>query len=94
MLDCCLRWSSARYYAAPGEVMFARCIVQRRFGASGEGLRALHVDTARWFSVLQRADIALLVEMLLELGLQRRGVAEEQEVETIATRVLMYRSFC
>ena len=38
MLDCCLRWSSARYYAAPGEVLLARCIVQRRFGASGEGL--------------------------------------------------------
>jgi hypothetical protein len=25
---------------------------------------ALHADTARWFSVLQRADIALLLEML------------------------------
>jgi hypothetical protein len=31
------------------------------------GLRALHADTARWFGVLQRADIALLLEMLLEL---------------------------
>jgi hypothetical protein len=36
MLDCCLRWSSARYYAAPAEVLHARCIVQRRFEASGE----------------------------------------------------------
>jgi hypothetical protein len=37
MLDCCLRWSSARYYAAPGEVLFVRCIFQRRYGASGKG---------------------------------------------------------
>jgi hypothetical protein len=28
------------------------------------GLRALHVDTVRWFGVLQRADIELLLEML------------------------------
>jgi hypothetical protein len=28
-------------------------------------LRALHADTARWFGILQRADIALLLEMLL-----------------------------
>jgi hypothetical protein len=38
MLDCCLRWSSARYYAAPAEVLHARCIVQRCFGASGKVL--------------------------------------------------------
>jgi hypothetical protein len=34
------------------------------FRQSARGLRALHADTARWFSVLQRADIALLLEML------------------------------
>jgi hypothetical protein len=43
MLDCCLRWSSARYYAAFGEVLLARCIFQRWFAASGEG----HVGSAR-----------------------------------------------
>jgi hypothetical protein len=37
MLDCCLRWSSARYYAAPGEVLLARCIFQRSFTAFDEG---------------------------------------------------------
>jgi hypothetical protein len=37
MLDCCLRWSSARYYAVSGEVLLARCIFQRYFAASGEG---------------------------------------------------------
>jgi hypothetical protein len=37
-LNCCLRWSSARDYAAPAEVLHARCTVQRRFGASGEVL--------------------------------------------------------
>jgi hypothetical protein len=43
MLDCCLRWSSAWYCAAPAEVLCARCIVQRRFGASSEVL----ADSAR-----------------------------------------------
>jgi hypothetical protein len=37
------------------------------FRRRARGLRALHADTARWFDVLQRADIALLLEMLLGL---------------------------
>jgi hypothetical protein len=55
-----LRWSSARYYAAPGEVLLARCIFQRWFAASGEG----HTGSARCMRI-QHADIALLLEMLL-----------------------------
>jgi hypothetical protein len=37
MLDCCLRWSSVRYYAVPGEVLLARYIFQRCFAAFGKG---------------------------------------------------------
>jgi hypothetical protein len=53
MLDCCLRWSSACYYAAPVEVMLARCIFQRCFTAFGEG----HAGSARCMQI-QRAGSA------------------------------------
>jgi hypothetical protein len=53
MLDCCLRWSSTRYYAAPGEVLLARCIFQRWFAAFDEG----HAGSARCMRI-QRAGSA------------------------------------